>query len=186
MISKSLSFMFATSIAVVVAAAPYSVTACSHDEVASKTDRAAAYRVFSAAGFTASAEDESIFLAPPDLDDAALANIPTIKSRFGLSFGGNQITNRGLKSLSRFEGMTSLNLLHTAVTLEGNCGLDRCLNLSELSLLGSPVTDPGIAEISRLPALTYLDLRKTHVSGSGLPHLARVKSLQTLEIEVTD
>ncbi|MBI4971902.1 MAG: hypothetical protein HZC17_08750, partial [Candidatus Omnitrophica bacterium] len=100
-----------------------------------------------------------------------------------------RVTDRGLESLSRMAGLTTLNLGGTQVTDRGVEALSRMAGLTTLDLGRTQVTDRGVEALSRMAGLTTLYLWNTQVTDRGAEFLSRMAGLTTLNLggtQVTD
>ena len=88
-----------------------------------------------------------------------------------LTLAGSEITDEGLKSLSRFDKLRVLSLSETGVTGAGMVHLAPLTELESLFLIDTQVDDNGLQPLGGLPALQELYLNGTPVTDQGLDHL---------------
>ena len=118
-----------------------------------------------------------------------LMKLPSPSVPFAIGFGNTSINNRGLKELSRFQNLQSLDLSHTRVTDSGLKHLDAIKSLRSLDLGASSVTDKGLKALAKIKHLRKLYFGSTAVTDAGLKELAGLRGLKILYLyktKVTD
>ena len=100
-----------------------------------------------------------------------------------LSF--SQITNRGLKELTRVENLRSLNLGGTQITDTDLKHVGSLESLRSLNLASTPITDDGLKYLAGLSRLRDLGLSNTQITDAGMRELSGVKSLQCVLLSYT-
>lgn len=91
-----------------------------------------------------------------DKDIALL--LPVAEQVTWLKLGGTQITDSGLKEISKLKNLTKLHLEHTGIT------------------------DQGLAQIKSLPHLEYLNVIDTKIGDAGLKSIAATKGLRSVYV----
>jgi Leucine-rich repeat (LRR) protein len=111
----------------------------------------------------------------------AIAKLNGLKS---LWFGGEMITDAGLRRLGSWKSLTVLALNGRARDLHGAGfeALSGLANLRTLDVSGAGIDDEGARQIGRLFGLRKLVLRQTWISGKGLADLTGLKDLQILSL----
>ncbi len=93
-----------------------------------------------------------------------------------------QVTDRDIEALSRFENLHILFFLNSRVTDENLKAVAKLKGLRELHLDGTTVTDAGLKSLTELSQLQYLGLGGTQVTDAGLKELAAFKSLRGVKL----
>src|SRR4051794_11406337 len=106
-----------------------------------------------------------------------LTQLPDLGRPFNLVFSEDELTDTGLKELTRFKSLKGLFLYKSQVTDAGLKELASLKGLEELSLADTAVTDAGLKELSALANLHYLDLSFTRVTGASMRDLIGLKNL---------
>ena len=86
----------------------------------------------------------ALYFRDTDLGDVTAATCLEYPNLFLVDFGGTQITDAGLNSLSRHKGITSIILDHTDITDAGVASLERLPNLYALRLTDTSVTENAV------------------------------------------
>jgi uncharacterized membrane protein/mono/diheme cytochrome c family protein len=95
-------------------------------------------------------------------DDAALAKLAPVASLIvDAELAHTNVTDAGLKTLSTFSNLRSLDLSHTAITSVGVRLLSRLDKLEALNLTATGVDDIGVAPLRHKPRLKRLYLFET-------------------------
>ena len=161
---------------------------------------------FDAAGQLVGVDLASDRLAVSDDDVARLAALPHLAR---LKVSGGEITNRGVRQISRLTGLTELAIEKSQIDNAGLGELTALARLKSLNLRGSinltddgldhlrqfprltslalldnkTITDAGIARLKPLVGLRFLDLRGcARVSDQGLADLRALKNLRSLRL----
>jgi len=92
-----------------------------------------------------------------------------------------------MKELAKIHGLLEINIgCNGNVTDAGVKALTRLEGLRSLTLGQTQITDAGLKELAGLKKLrTLVLLNDKQVTGTGLKELAAIKSLRSLEIEGT-
>jgi len=100
--------------------------------------------------------------APERCDDKTLARLKSIGDLIvDAELARTKVTDKGLKILSTFPNIRSIDLAHTNVTSKG-VPLLACLNhLETLNLTATPVDDTGVVTLRHKPSLKHLYLFET-------------------------
>jgi len=98
-----------------------------------------------------------------------------------LDIGGSEITDLGMKDISKFKNLERLHLEKTSITDNGLGELVSLQNLSYLNLYGTNITDTGLESISQMKSLESVYLWNTQVTNKGVTQLR--KKLPNLNIE---
>jgi hypothetical protein len=101
-------------------------------------------------------------------------------------FGGTNIVDNGLQSLTQLPNLETLSLLGTNISDEGLGHLRAASRLKALTLYGTEVGDNGLQHIVQIPSLRVLNLAYTHVTDSGLAMLETLPELEELYLFNTD
>jgi len=112
-------------------------------------------------------------------------SLPNPDFPFGIALTDSDITDDGLKDLSRFSNLETLNLSWTRITGKGLFYLKNLKGLTNLDLEGTDLTDAGLMTLAGLESIEILNLRQTNITNNGIPHLARLKKLHRLNVKVT-
>jgi hypothetical protein len=99
--------------------------------------------------------------------DGMTADLPAPKIGFGLDLYSSGITDTGLKELSRFDMLQSLNFYQGRITDEGVKELTALGSLRALSLYNTRLTDAAVKELAKIKTLEYVDLGGANVRASG-------------------
>ena len=119
--------------------------------------------------------------APERCDDKTLARLKSIGDLIvDAELARTKVTDKGLKILSTFPNIRSIDLAHTNVTSKG-VPLLACLNhLETLNLTATPVDDTGVVTLRHKPSLKHLYLFETKCtvqfateSNKARPNLSR-------------
>src|SRR5262249_4554834 len=90
-----------------------------------------------------------------------------------------EITDRGMASLAGLDGLFSLNLDDSHLTLT-SAGLKPLMALPNLGCLGFNATDEPMPAIAELPRLRKLMCQDTRATDSGFQALSRCRTLEYL------
>lgn len=130
----------------------------------------------------------SLSLATTHITGSGLKHL-ALKKLEALYLQESDVTDEGLKEVSRF---TNLKVLFLGGTKIGDSGLKHLANLKkleELTLIGTKVTDKGMEHLAKITTLTRLELTFTGVGDKGVKQFLPLKKLATLclwETKVTD
>lgn len=113
----------------------------------------------------------------PDTTDQSLQNFRSLSDVHTISLAHTQITDAGLKFLSKFPRLLSLDLSHTKISDAGVIELQRLRPLSHLSLAYTQVTLPRLTNAKSLMDCASLDLSGLHITDEQLPLIQNNKSL---------
>jgi hypothetical protein len=119
------------------------------------------------------------------LTDADLAGLKDLKQVKVLMLNNNQVTDRGLQSLSGLTGLKDLFAGDNRGITDK--GLEHLKGLTGLRLLGldrTNVSDAGLALLKGMKELQTLKLWDTQVKGPGLAHLHGLPKLERLYVGV--
>ena len=118
----------------------------------------------------------------PRITDAGLKQLSQWPRLRTLNLLGNPITDAGLAHLKSLPKLESLQLAATRVTGAGLKGLSQ---LRWLRLDATPITDEGLRSVAGLTDLGQLYLDGTSVSDAGLRHLQGISRLRVLNLHGT-
>lgn len=121
-----------------------------------------------------------------DRDIEALSRFENLHILF---FSNSPVTDANLKAVAKLKGLRELHLDGTAVTDAGLKGLAELGQLQYLGLGGTRVTDAGLKSLAELGQLRYLGLSGTQVTDAGLNELAEFRNLRGVNLRgasVTD
>ena len=118
----------------------------------------------------------------PRITDAGLKHLTQWTRLRTLNLHGNPITDAGLAHLQLLPRLERLQLGGTRVTGEG---LRRLSHLKWLRLDAAPITDDGLRYVASLTNLGQLYLDGTSVSDAGLKHLHGLTRLRVLNLHGT-
>jgi hypothetical protein len=94
----------------------------------------------------------------PDLNDADLATLTSLRQIRRLSLDRTQVTDRGLVHLQKLPHLRYLSLDETKVTDDGLESLHACHSLEFVSLYGTRTTSAGVERLqTALPDLHVID-----------------------------
>jgi uncharacterized membrane protein/mono/diheme cytochrome c family protein len=100
--------------------------------------------------------------APARCDDAVLAALSPIADLIvDAELARTKITDTGLKTLSTFSNLHSVDLSHTAITSRGLAPLANLNKLESLNLTATDVDDEGVMPLRRKSGLRHLYLFET-------------------------
>ena len=100
--------------------------------------------------------------APERCDDKTLARLKSVGDLIvDAELARTKITDEGLKVLSTFSNLRSIDLAHTNVTSKGVPLLARLNHLETLNLTATPVDDTGVVTLRHKPSLKHLYLFET-------------------------
>jgi len=100
--------------------------------------------------------------APERCDDKTLARLKSVADLIvDAELARTKITDEGLKILSTFSNLRSIDLAHTNVTSKGVPLLARLTHLETLNLTATPVDDAGVVALRHKPSLKHLYLFET-------------------------
>ena len=119
--------------------------------------------------------------APERCDDKTLARLKSIGDLIvDAELARTKVTDKGLKILSTFPNIRSIDLAHTNVTSKGVPLLARLNHLETLNLTATPVDDTGVVTLRHKPSLKHLYLFETKCtvqfateSNKARPNLSR-------------
>ncbi len=114
----------------------------------------------------------------PDTTDQSLQDFHSLGDVQTISLAHTQVTDAGLKFLSKFPRLLSLDLSHTKITDAGVIELQRLSHLSHLSLAYTQVTMPRLANAKSLMDCESLDLSGLHITDEQLALIQNYKSIQ--------
>ena len=122
----------------------------------------------------------SLSLENTDITDDGLKEVTKLDLAGGLDLKGTQITDAGLKDVAKLQKLTVLDLDGTNITDAGLKEVAKLQNLTFLSLGGTIITDAGLKDVAKLQNLTFLSLGGTKVTAAGAAELQ--KALPNCEI----
>lgn len=100
--------------------------------------------------------------APERCDDKTLVRLKSVADLIvDAELARTKVTDEGLKTLSTFPNIRSIDLAHTNVTSKGVPLLARLNHLETLNLTATPVDDAGVATLRHKPSLKHLYLFET-------------------------
>ncbi len=108
------------------------------------------------------------------IPESALVDIEHLHSLRSLIGLPDDLSDRGLASLSNLVNLKDLDLSGTHVTDSGLSHLKNLSNLEEISLRGTAVTDAGLRHLEGLTRLRRLDLSDTGVSDEGVKRFEKL------------
>ena len=101
-----------------------------------------------------------------------------------INFSKTQITDQGLKELSRVQSLEQLRLASPKITDDGLGALEDLAQLRFLHLLDMPISDAGLAHLHGLKKLESLYIDGTGVTDAGIEQL--VKQLPNVHLHIDD
>jgi hypothetical protein len=119
----------------------------------------------------------------PGASDAAVERLSRAETLTRLHVGGGQVTDEGLRFLSRLPGLQELSLggPRSSITDRGLEALRRLRNLARFWISWTPhVTDAGVANIAGCERLETVDLMGTHTGDGAMAALAGKRALRKL------
>ncbi len=114
----------------------------------------------------------------PDTTDQSLQDFRSLSDVHTISLAYTQVSDEGLKFLSRFPRLLSLDLSHTKISDAGLIELQRLRPLSHLSLAYTQVTLPRLANAKSLMDCSSLNLSGLHITDEQLPPISQHRSNQ--------
>ncbi len=114
--------------------------------------------------------------------DAAMARFAQLPSFRGVNLEGSPLTDKGLATLARCDGLICLDVNRTQVTNAGLASIETMSNLHFLRLDQLPITDRGVAHLRMLKKLESLHLWNTKLTRVGLRDVATLTSLTSLQV----
>ncbi len=119
-----------------------------------------------------------------NITDDGLKEVSKLKNLTWLNLRWCNITNEGLKEVSKLENLTSLNLSWCNITDDGLKDVSKLKTLTSLSLSGCrKITYEGLKEVSKLENLTSLNLALcTKITAEGLKEVSKLKNLTLLDL----
>jgi len=100
--------------------------------------------------------------APERCDDKTLARLKSVGDLIvDAELARTKVTDEGLKILSTFSNLRTIDLAHTNVTSKGVPLLARLNHLETLNLTSTPVDDTGVVALRHSPSLKHLYLFET-------------------------
>lgn len=130
-------------------------------------------------------ELEYLLFDGQEVTDSGVRYVSRLKRLKGLHLERTCISDDGLACLEDLPQLESLRLDDTQVTDAGMGAVARLSRLNNLSLKGTAVTDQGVKALSGLTELQYLLLSDTQVSSAGLAHVSGLTQLELLDLENT-
>ena len=118
-----------------------------------------------------------------DFSDDDLERLRHFDRLNSLSVAYTQVTDRGMRILSRMKELRTLSVRHTAVSSRILDALPAPEKLLTLHLLGCEIANDDLKKLRRLRSLQLLELTGTKVTGAGLQHLKSLTELKTLRID---
>ena len=120
-----------------------------------------------------------------NITDAGMKSISKLQSLNCLTLP-NLITNAGLYNIADLQSLKRLHLVRSNVTDKGIYQISKMKSLEELSLSGEKISGTGLAHLTKLPRLHYLLLSQRSFGDTGMNHLRNIPSLKTLTCYDTD
>lgn len=114
-----------------------------------------------------------------------IAKLPVPSMPFGLYLSGLNMTEDGVKELSRFATLQAIRLDQTNVTDAALKHLAGLKELHTLDLSDTKITDAGIEHLAGLTKLHSLALNKTKVTDQAMKTLSTLKKLRILSLDAT-
>lgn len=99
-----------------------------------------------------------------------------------LHLSGSEFDDADVELLEHFPFVHNVYLDHTQVSDEGLKKLTRQIYMYNLSLASTKVTDSGMDLLRRFPLLSHVSLKNTAVTDVGLWKLRHVKTLESLDL----
>jgi internalin A len=117
-----------------------------------------------------------------DKDMAVIGALPNLKG-FHIYFGtGNEITDDGLKILSRMQSLEEVSLGGGSITDAGLEHLKGLKKLNYLLLWGDRFNGNGLAHLRESPALRVCNFGSVYITDESLKHLAAMPHLENLSL----
>ncbi len=101
-----------------------------------------------------------------------------------INFSKTEITDAGLKTLSRMQGLEQVRLASPKISDDGLAALENLSQLRFLHLLDMPITDAALTHLYGLKKLESLYLDGTRVTDSGIEQL--FKQLPDVHLHIDD
>lgn len=103
-----------------------------------------------------------------------------------LRLEGTEMTDDGLKALSSFGSIVSLNLVDMPISENGVKNICLVKNLADLDLSKTNLTKAGLEYICKhRPTLRSIMFRNTNIVDSSIPDILRLRKLQVLDLSGT-
>lgn len=107
--------------------------------------------------------------APRRCDDATLAKLESVAALIvDAELARTKVTDAGLKALTSFENLRTLDLTRTAVSSAGVEVISRLKKLEQLNLTDTAVDDAGVAQLRAVPTLKRVWLFGTKATTTTL------------------
>lgn len=109
------------------------------------------------------------------IDDDAMRGLGTLKFLTVLKLRGNQVTDTGIKFLTKLKDLEEINFDKS----KDDVHIEKAV----------PITDASLVPLKAMKRLRTLSLRRNAISDAGLKHLADFKNLKELDLidtQVTD
>ena len=123
----------------------------------------------------------------PNVTDAGLAHLATMKNLYSIILRCPQITDAGLVHLKGLHGLDDVSLKSNHITDAGIVHLKGLPQLHQLSLAGNGITDAGLVHLKGF-LLYRLNLESDNITDAGLVHLEPHTKVQVLGLDcaITD
>lgn len=112
-----------------------------------------------------------------ELSDAGLKELSKAQNLTGLSVPQTRITNAGIKELAAFKHLHTLNVFDTQISDAGLKELATLKQLKRLYLGNTKITDAGLRDLAALPQLNTITLDGAEITDAGLDELANFEQL---------
>ena len=112
-----------------------------------------------------------------ELSDAGLKELSKAQNLTGLSVPQTRITNAGIKELAAFKHLHTLNVFDTQISDAGLKELATLKQLKRLYLGNTKITDAGLRDLAALPQLNTITLDGAEITDAGLDELAKFEQL---------
>jgi len=112
-----------------------------------------------------------------ELSDAGLKELSKAQNLTGLSVPQTRITNAGIKELAAFKHLHTLNVFDTQISDAGLKELATLKQLKRLYLGNTKITDAGLRDLAALPQLNTITLDGAEITDAGLEELANFEQL---------
>lgn len=95
--------------------------------------------------------------------------------------GFQKVTDKGLQSLVKVEGLQEFSLSYSEITDEGVAALANLRNLSQLRLANCKITNKSLAALGNAGQLVMLELNQTECTERGLANLSNLEHLEEVK-----
>lgn len=119
------------------------------------------------------------------LDDASLLPLRALHNLVTLDLRNSNVTGDGLRILTTFPSLASLNLIGCDISDRDLCNLKDFKNLRVLHLARTKVTDSGMPHIAQMDSLIVLNLSECQITEAALEELSALSNLEYLWLSKT-